>query len=211
MRKQTTGRGTFSTPFREVLLTFRNVRKRPWDTAFGPTRTDFRHWTVNHLELRTRTIVFICLAASLVLVPLMAYGGIVTYVILTSPSLAPAVAGCPSRAFPIHPGSTLRNYSEITVESDQGITTGCWAEYDQPSASTEQNVFSFYTDGSNTAGWKLDEAHAHSGFAAFSNTSVPGLRAQVDITTVRAFLIAGPSTVRLAISVCLCDPRSMAG
>jgi hypothetical protein len=140
----------------------------------------------------------------------MAYGGLMTYAILTRPNLAPAVAGCPSHAFPIHPGSTLRNYSEITVGSDQGQTTGCWAEYDEPSASTEQNVFSFYTNGSNTAGWKLDEAYAHTGYAAFSNTSVPGLRAQVDITTMPAFLIAGPSTLRLAISVCLCDPRSMA-
>ena len=140
----------------------------------------------------------------------MAYGGVVAYVILTSPSVAPAVAGCPSHAFPIRPGSALRNYSEITVESDQGITTGCWAEYDEPSVSTEQNAFNFYTNRTNTVGWKLDEAYNSTGYAAFSNTSVPGLRAQVDITTMRAFLIAGPSRVRLAISVCMCDPRSMA-
>jgi hypothetical protein len=140
----------------------------------------------------------------------MAYGGVVTYAIITRPSLAPAVAGCPSHAFPIHTGSTLRNYSEITVGSDHGPTTGCWAEYDESSASTEESVFSYYTNGSNTAGWKLDEAYANTGYAAFSSASVPGLHAQVDITTVRAFFVAGPSTVRLDISVCLCDPRSMA-
>jgi hypothetical protein len=140
----------------------------------------------------------------------MAYGGLVTYAIVTRPSLAPAADGCPSHAFPIRPGSTLQNYSEITVGSDQGQTTGCWAEYDEPSASTEQKVFTFYTDGTNTAGWRLDDAYANTGYALFTSTSVPALRAQVGITTVRAFLIAGPSTVRLAISVCLCDPGSMA-
>jgi hypothetical protein len=132
------------------------------------------------------------------------------YSILTSPPLAAAVEGCPSDAFPIYPGGRLKENSEITVGSDHGETTGCWATYDLPDATTGQDVFSYYTDPSHTSGWKLNEAYANTGFAAFSSNTIPRLRAQVGISMVRTLLIAGPSKLRFDVSVCLCDPQSMA-
>ncbi len=132
------------------------------------------------------------------------------HAIVTRPDLAAAVEGCPSQAFPIYPGGTLKEDSEITVGSDHGETTGCWATYDLPHPATEVEVFSYYTDPSNTSKWKLDEAYANTGYAAFSSTTIPRLRAQVDISTIRTFLIAGPPNLRIDVSVCLCDPRSMA-
>jgi len=142
--------------------------------------------------------------------PFEAYGGLITYAILTSPSLAVAVEGCPSHAFPVYPGGRLREDSEITVGSDRGETTGCWATYDVSDPTTGQGVCRYYTDPSNTSGWQLNEAYANTGFAAFSSTTIPGLRAQVGISMVRTLLIAGPPNLRFDVSVCLCDPQSMA-
>jgi hypothetical protein len=160
--------------------------------------------------LRTRTIVFVCLAASLLLLPFEAYGSLMTWAILTRPGLAAAVEGCPSQAFPIYPGGTLKENSEITVGSDHGETTGCWASYGLPEPTTDLDVFRYYTDPSNTTGWHLDEAYANTGNAAFSSTTIPRLRALVGITTIKTFLIAGPPNLRFDVSVCLCDPQSMA-
>jgi hypothetical protein len=141
----------------------------------------------------------------------MAYGAVVTYAILASPGLPPAIQGCPSRAFPVHPGSRLENHAQITVGSDQGgLTTGCWATYDEPASVSAQVVFSFYTDADNVPGWKLDEAYAETGYAAFSSTTVPGLRVDVGVGKMPRYFLSGPSTVSYAISICLCDPRSMA-
>src|SRR5258708_3339325 len=96
----------------------------------------------------------------------MAYISLMTFAIVTRPDLAAAVEGCPSHALPAFPGSRLHDSSEITVGSDQGPTTGCWATYDEPGPATGRDIFSYYTDPRNTSGWRLDEAYANTGYAA---------------------------------------------
>jgi len=131
--------------------------------------------------------------------------GIIALNRFTSRSVA-SIGGCPSNAFPIRPGSEIHEFSDITV----GTTTGCWATYDQPSSTSEADVFAYYLDPSNTAGWTRQEAYSNTGFAAFTNNNDPQIQANIGISTFRTFLVAGPATVRLAVSICRCDPRSMA-
>ena len=160
--------------------------------------------------MRTRWIVLLCAGAGLVGLTVMVYGGLAMYAILTS-HLAPAVQGCPSHAVPLRPESRLRNHAEITVGSDRGgMTTGCWATYDVPASSTAQDVFNFYAEPQNVPGWNLNESYANTGYLAFRSTTVPGLRADVGVTTMKRYFAFGPSEVTYAISVCMCDPRSMA-
>ncbi len=160
--------------------------------------------------MRTHWIVLLSVGASLFGLTVLAYGGLATYAILTSP-LAPAVQGCPSHAVPVRPGSTLHNHAEITVGSDRGgMTTGCWATYHVPASSTPQDVFSFYAEPHNVPGWKLAESYPNTGYLAFRSTTVPGLRADVEVTTMKQYFAFGPSVVTYAISLCMCDPRSMA-
>ncbi len=116
------------------------------------------------------------------------------------------MGGCPTTAFPVRPGSQLNQYSEITV----GTTTGCWATYEQPSSVSEDEAFAYYMDASNTPGWTRREAYSDTHFAAFTNSRDSQIQANVAISTLRTFLVAGPVTVRLAISICRCDPQSMA-
>lgn len=90
------------------------------------------------------------------------------------------------------------------------MTTGCWATYDEPVHRTIQEVFAFYTDPRNVPGWKMDEVYSNTGYAAFTNLRYPSLKADVGIGSISTFLVAGPQTVTYAVSVCLCDPRTMA-
>jgi len=90
------------------------------------------------------------------------------------------------------------------------MTTGCWATYRVPPSSTAQDIFSFYAEPRNVPRWNLNESYANTGYLAFRSTTVPGLRADVDVTTMKQYLAFGPSEVTYAISVCMCDPRSMA-
>lgn len=131
--------------------------------------------------------------------------GIIALNRFTSRSVA-SIGGCPSNAFPIRPGSQIHEFSEITV----GTTTGCWATYDQPSSTSEADVFAYYVDPSNTAGWMIREAYSNTGFAAFTNSGDSQIQANIGISTLRAFLVTGPAILRLDISICRCDPRSMA-
>jgi hypothetical protein len=161
--------------------------------------------------VRARWIVIVCVGAGFLCLPIFAYGGFVAYAILTRPDLAAAVQGCPSHALPVHPGSKLGNYAEITVGSDTGgMTTGCWAMYKEPSSSSVEEVFDFYAEPGNVAGWTLDESYANTGYLAFRSTTNPSLRADVEIDVMRQYFAFGRPTVTYAISVCLCDPRSMA-
>jgi hypothetical protein len=144
-------------------------------------------------------------AAIAVLLCAAEIAGIIALNIATSRSVA-TLGGCPSNAFPIRPGSHLHQYSDITV----GTTTGCWATYDQPGSASEDGVFEYYVDPSNTDGWTLQEAYSNTGFAAFRNSRDPQIQANIGISTVRTFLVAGPAAVRLDISICRCDPQSMA-
>lgn len=153
----------------------------------------------------------IVVAACLAALPVMAYGGLVVYAVLSSPGLAPAVQGCPSHVLPVHPGSRLHDHAQITVGTDQGgMTTGCWATYDEPASSSDQEVFDFYLEPRNVPGWKLDEAYANTGYLAFTSTTAPRLRADVGIADMKRYFAFGSMTVTYSISVCLCDPRSMA-
>jgi hypothetical protein len=131
--------------------------------------------------------------------------GIIALNRVTSRSVA-SIGGCPSNAFPIRPGSQIHEFSDITV----GKTTGCWATYDQPSSASENDVFAYYLDPSNTAGWTRQEAYSNTGFAAFTNNRDSQIQANIGISTFRSFLVAGPATVRLDIGICRCDPLSMA-
>ena len=131
--------------------------------------------------------------------------GVTALSIATERSVA-AVGGCPSTAFPVRPGSHLDQYSEITV----GTTTGCWATFEQPSSVSEDEAFGYYMNASNTPGWTRHEAYSDTHFAAFTNSRDSQIQANVAISTLRTFLVAGPVTVRLAISICRCDPQSMA-
>lgn len=90
------------------------------------------------------------------------------------------------------------------------MTTGCWATYDVPASSTPQDIFSFYAEPHNVPSWNLAESYANTGYLAFKSTTVPGLRADVEVTTMKRYFAFGPSVVTYAISVCMCDPRSMA-
>jgi hypothetical protein len=144
-------------------------------------------------------------AAIAVLLCAAEIAGIIALNRFTSRSIA-SIGGCPSNAFPIRPGSQIHEFSDITV----GTTTGCWATYDQPNSTSEDRVFEYYLDPSNTTGWTRQEAYRNTHFAAFSNSSDPQIEANIGISTVRAFLVAGPTTVRLDISICRCDPQSMA-
>jgi len=90
------------------------------------------------------------------------------------------------------------------------MTTGCWATYDVPASSTPHDVFSFYAESHNVPGWKVAESYPNTGYLAFRSTTVPGLRADVEVTTMKQYFAFGPSVVTYAISVCMCDPRSMA-
>ena len=153
----------------------------------------------------------IVVAACLAALPVMAYGGLIVYAILSSPGVARAVQGCPSHALPVHPGSKLHDHAQITVGADQGgMTTGCWATYNEPATSSVQEVFDFYVEPRNVPGWKLDEAYANTGYLAFTSTTVTQLRADVGIADMKRFFAFGSTTVTYSISVCLCDPRTMA-
>jgi hypothetical protein len=160
--------------------------------------------------MRTRWIVAIVVAAGFVALPVMAFLGWAAYTVVTTP-LAPAVEGCPSHALPVHPGSRLHNYAQITLGSDQGgMTTGCWAEYEEPALSSVHEVFSFYAEPRNVPGWMLDEADSNTGYLSFRSTAVPGLRADIGIASLKRYFAYGPESVTYSISVCLCDPREMA-
>jgi hypothetical protein len=155
--------------------------------------------------MRTRLIALLCGGACLIGLTVVAYGAI-----LTNP-LAPAVQGCPSHAVPVRPGSMLHNHAEITVKSDRGgMTTGCWATYDVPASTTPQDVFGFYAEPHNVPDWKLAESYANTGYLAFKGRTVPGLRADVEVTKMKRYFVFGPSLFTYAISVCMCDPQSMA-
>jgi hypothetical protein len=147
----------------------------------------------------------IVIAAAASLLWIAAITGIAALNVASSRSVA-TVGGCPSNAFPIRPGSALDQYSAITV----GGTTGCWTTYHEPKSASEQEVFGYYMDPSNTRGWTVLEAYDSTHFAAFRNSNDPQIQAEVDVTTFQTFFVAGPSTVTLAISVCRCDPRTMA-
>lgn len=144
-------------------------------------------------------------AAAALLLWAAGIAGIATLSIASSRSVA-AVGGCPTKVFPIRPGSELDQYSEITV----GATTGCWATYDQPSSTSEEEVFRYYIDPSNTPGWTLQEAYDNTRYAAFRNSKDPEVQAEINVWSFRAFFVAWPSTTRLDIGVCRCDPRTMA-
>jgi hypothetical protein len=90
------------------------------------------------------------------------------------------------------------------------MTTGCWATYRVPASSSAKDVYSFYAEPQNVPGWNLAESYPNTGYLAFRNTTVPGLRADVDITTMKQYFAFGPSLLTYSISVCMCDPRSMA-
>jgi len=177
----------------------------------GEIRTDFFSQAVKQsTAMRTRWIVFLSVGVSLFGLTVMAYGGLVTYAILTS-HLAPEVQGCPSHAVPLRPGSRLHDHAQITLGSDRGgMTTGCWATYGVPASSSAEDVYDFYAEPKNVPGWNLDESYLNTGYLAFRSTAVPGLRADVGVTTMKQYFAFGPSEVTYAISVCLCDPRSMA-
>jgi hypothetical protein len=144
-------------------------------------------------------------AAAALLLWAAGIAGIATLSIASSRSVA-TVGGCPTKVFPIRPGSELDQYAEITV----GAATGCWATYDQPGSTSEEEVFRFYVDPSNTPGWTLQEAYDNTRYAAFRNSKDPEVQAEINVWSFRAFFVAGPSTTRLDISVCRCDPRTMA-
>jgi hypothetical protein len=131
--------------------------------------------------------------------------GVAAFSVATSRSLA-SIGGCPSHIFPVRPGSVVHQQSAISI----GTTTGCWTDYEEPRSTTEQEVFGFYIDPSNTRGWSLREAYSNTRYAAFRSTADPEVQADVEVTTFKAFLVLGRSTVHLAISVCRCDPREMA-
>jgi hypothetical protein len=150
------------------------------------------------------------LIAALIAIPIGAYCGLAGYVIATSPGLDSAINGCPSRSFPVPPASRVQESSLITVGSDHGPTTGCWATFAEPDSSTEWAVYQYYAQPANTPGWKLGETYANTRYAAFSNVTDPKLRAEIGVWTRKAFGFAGPSTVTLDISVCMCDPATMA-
>jgi len=153
----------------------------------------------------------VCIAAGLLAAPVVAYEGLFAFALVASPAVAGEVQGCPSRAFPIQPGSTLHDYAEITVGADSsGMTTGCWATYYEPGGRTTDEVFAFYTDPRNVPGWRLDEAYSNTGFAAFTSLRYPSLEADVEIGALKQFLVAGPTALSYSVSVCLCDPRTMA-
>lgn len=150
------------------------------------------------------------LIAGLIAIPIGAYCGLTGYAIATSPGLDPAINGCPSRAFPVPPGSQVQESSWITLGSDSGPTTGCAATFAEPDSSTEWGVYEYYVQPANTPGWKLGETYANARYAAFSNVTNPKLRAQIGVWTRKAFGFTGPSTVTLDVSVCMCDPATMA-
>ena len=158
-------------------------------------------------DVRTRLVVVLIAAAAgagLLLSGLTA-AGIVVLGVIADRQVA-AIGGCPSNLFPIAPGSRQREYSEITVNA----TTGCWETYDEPSTATPAEVFGYYQEPSHTAGWTLNEEYADTGYAAFTNTLDPTIRVDVGVSALPALLIAGPRRVQLAISICRCDPRTMA-
>ena len=151
------------------------------------------------------------LIAALIAIPIGGYCGLVGYAIATSPPLDAAISGCPSHAFPLPPGSSAQESSLITVGSDRGgMTTGCWATFAAPASTSEWNVYQFYTQQINTPGWTLGETYADTRYAAFSSITNPKLRAQIGVWTRKAFGFSGPSTVTLDVSVCTCDPGTMA-
>jgi hypothetical protein len=117
-----------------------------------------------------------------------------------------SVGGCPSNLFPIRPGSRLHDHSEITI----GTTTGCWSTYDERNPVSETDVFRYYVEPSHTPGWTLQESYENTRYAAFRNNKDPDVQADVSVWTFRTFFLVGPSTTRLDISICRCDPRSMA-
>jgi len=159
--------------------------------------------------MRKRGAILVAVVAGLVGLSVLAYAGWGVYTILSTP-LAAGVQGCPSRAMPVRPGSTLKNDAEITVRSDRGgMTTCCWAEYDI-SASAARDVFAYYAEPQNVPGWNVTESYANTGYLAFKSASVPGLRADVQVTTMKQYFAVGSPLVTYAISVCICDPRSMA-
>lgn len=149
------------------------------------------------------------LIAALIAIPIGGYCGLVGYAIATSPALDSAINGCPSRAFPVPEGSKAQESSLITLGYDSGTTTGCWATFAEPASTSEWSVYQYYTQPINTPGWELGDSYANTRYAAFSSITNPKLRAEIGVWTRKAFGVAGPSTVTLDVSVCMCDPRTM--
>jgi hypothetical protein len=150
------------------------------------------------------------LIAALIAIPIGGYCGLVGYAIATSPPLDPVISGCPSHAFPLPPGSKAQESSWITTGPVGGRTTGCWATFAEPDTSSEWKVYQFYTQQINTPGWTLGETYADTRYAALRSITNPELRAQIGVWTRKAFGFSGPSTVTLDVSVCMCDPGTMA-
>ena len=151
------------------------------------------------------------LIAAVIAIPIGGYLGVVGYAVATSPGLDPAIHACPSQAFPLPPGSKDQGSSLISVGSDTGgMTTGCGARFAEPDSSTEWTVYQFYMQQVNTPGWTLGETYADTRYAAFSSITHPKLRAQIGVWTRKALGFAGPATVTLDVSVCMCDPGTMA-
>lgn len=150
------------------------------------------------------------LIAALIAIPVGGYCGLAGYAIATSPPLDPVIGGCPSHAFPLPPGSKAQESSWITTGPVDGRTTGCWATFAEPDSSSEWKAYQFYTQQINTPGWRLGETYSDTRYAAFSSITNPKLRAQIGVWTRKAFGFSGPSTVTLDVSVCMCDPGTMA-
>ena len=117
------------------------------------------------------------------------------------------LGGCPSTLFPVEPGSRLHQYAVITAWPS---ASGCWQTYDQPSSATAAEVFAYYEDPSHTDGWTVQEEYAQTQYAAFINARDSTIHVDVEVSTLRTLLVAGAPYVRLDISICRCDPRTMA-
>ena len=153
--------------------------------------------------MRRRAKAAIAVIASLVWLATIA--GMVALNSASDASVA-TLGGCPSKALHLPPGSKLHQFSVISV----GTTAGCWASYDQPESASENDVFNYFLDPTHMPGWDLQEAYASTHYAAFRNDLDSQVQADVEVTTLRAFFVAGPSAIRLDVSVCRCDPRTMA-
>jgi hypothetical protein len=128
-------------------------------------------------------------------------------VLFTDPQPIASIGGCPSRAVPLPPGSSLDEEAGL-VTNWPPQTVGCWATYSEDRGPAD--VFAYYTDGGHTPGWTLVYAYPGTGEVRIASIERPNLRANVSVSD-KSHALIGHFKTRLDISVCFCDPDLFLG
>jgi hypothetical protein len=116
------------------------------------------------------------------------------------------LGGCPSQAFPLRPGTVLRQTSVITIGLTEPKTTGCWGRYDD--GRSPADMYLWYTTIGHTPGWTIKYAYPQTTTIGFANEVDPALQVMI-VMVGDMWTLADHANGRVDLSICACDPRSL--